>query len=53
MALVRTDVQYELHDLIFAKMKGFCEWPALIIEIDTSRRQQPFKVYFYGWGNAW
>lgn len=35
---------FKKNDLVFAKMRGYCTWPAKIVSIENSRVQ----VYFFG-----
>lgn len=41
--------KFNLGDKVFAKVKGFCSWPAKIEGVaDYSRNQIKYHVYFYG-----
>ena len=47
--LISTDVNYCMlknpaHELVFAKQKGFCYWPAKVIQI----RENEYDVRFFG-----
>lgn len=45
-------VSYYLYESVFVKQKGYCEWPAQIMEIDQ-KRKFPFRVKFFGWHDQW
>lgn len=47
-----TKVEFKILDKVFAKQRGYCHWPSIIIDFHTIKPRLA-KVEFFAWNHQW